>query len=161
MHFCWWGLPRVTNGLDLLRHINYSCETFLSYILLPIPQCIAGKLKCDIAYWIISTFFFHAGELVKSPIYGKPSTRTTDDDHRSYRLTFAPNERIESIEIGAGHWIDSVQLNTNLKSTPRVGGDGGRKTKIKVLFLKKFLNNNIVRFVVVHFFIFIFYFFFF
>lgn len=74
-------------------------------------------------------YFFFTGELVKSPIYGKPSS--TDNDH-SYEFTFTPKEKLESIEIGAGYWIDSVQLNTDLKSTQRIGGEGGSRTKIKV-----------------------------
>ena len=42
------GLPRETNTLLDVRHINYSCEIFFCFIPLSKPQCIAKKLKCDI-----------------------------------------------------------------------------------------------------------------
>ena len=37
----WWRLPRETNALSDLLHINYSCEIYFGLIPLPIPQWIA------------------------------------------------------------------------------------------------------------------------
>ena len=98
-----------------------------------------GKSKPRIGVLYIF-FFCFAGGLLRSPMYGKPSS--TSIDH-TYHFTFAPNEKIESIEIGAGYWIDSVQLNTDLKSTPRAGGGGGKRTKIKVRCVIDRFNNKV------------------
>ena len=71
--------------------------------------------------------FVFSVELVESPIYGKPQQQSS-----RCVFPFALQEKLESVEIGAGAWIDSVQLNTDLKSTLRLGGEGGAKRKIRV-----------------------------
>lgn len=79
---------------------------------------------------IFQLFIFFPAKLAESPIYGRPSERAS-----RFEFTFSPTvtkEKLERVEVGAGAWIDSVQFHTNLRSTVRLGGEGGSRAEFKL-----------------------------
>ena len=64
-------------------------------------------------------------EVVSEP-YGTP------DVGQRYAFTFAdPDERLLSVDVRAGAWIDAVRFHTNKKSSVWMGGSGGNLHQLK------------------------------